>query len=61
MPQLGGVAMTPDEQAEMNRLCRLIQVEKESKKFDQLVSQLNELLEGKGTRLIAQRPNSTPN
>ena len=53
--------MTPDEQAEMTRLCSLIQVEKEPKKFDQLVSQLNELLEDKGTRLIAKTSDSTPN
>jgi hypothetical protein len=37
--------MTPDDLAEMNRLCTAIQKEQDSKKFDQLVIALNELLD----------------
>ena len=45
------VPMTPDERDEMNRICRLIQDEKEPVKFASLVQQLIELLERKEQRL----------
>ena len=44
--------MTPEETAEMNRLCGLIAVEKDHVKFVQYVRQLNDLLERKEHRLV---------
>jgi len=39
--------MLPDEQTEMERLYRLIQVEKDHKKFGELIDQSNFLLKRK--------------
>jgi hypothetical protein len=46
--------MTPEENTEMERLCRLIQEEKDHKKFVDLIDQLNSLLTHKESRLYAQ-------
>lgn len=43
--------MTPDEREEMNRLCRLIQDEKNHPKFNSYIAQLIELLGRKERRL----------
>jgi hypothetical protein len=43
--------MTPEETAEMHRLCNLIQAEKDRDKFLEYVTQLNNLLEHKDHRL----------
>lgn len=43
--------MTPEEKELMDALCKRIAVEKDSKTFDELVLQLNELLEKKEHRL----------
>ena len=43
--------MTREEIEKMENLCRLIQVERDPKKFDALVADLNELLDEKGHRL----------
>lgn len=43
--------MTKDEIAQMEHLCRLIAIEKNQQKFNDLVSALNDLLDGKGKRL----------
>jgi hypothetical protein len=43
--------MTPEEQELMTALCRRIAVERDSKTFDELVRQLNDLLEKKRHRL----------
>jgi|HubBroStandDraft_5_1064220.scaffolds.fasta_scaffold262883_2 hypothetical protein len=43
--------MTPEEKEMMHTLCQRIEVEKDSKTFDELVFQLNELLEKKEHRL----------
>jgi hypothetical protein len=43
--------MTPEEREEMNRLCELIQTEKDPNKFDNLVRELNNLLEAKHERI----------
>ena len=45
---------TPEENTEMERLCRLIQEEKDHKKFVDLIDQLNSLLTHKESRLYAQ-------
>jgi hypothetical protein len=37
--------MTAEDLAEMNRLCKAIQEEQDSRKFDQLVEELNDLLD----------------
>jgi len=50
--------MTREEIERMESLCRMIQVEKDPKKFDALVAALNELLEEKGQRL--NKPGDTP-
>jgi len=47
--------MTPEERAEMDRICSQIQEEKDPKKFDELVARLNELLEDKGHRLTEKQ------
>jgi len=49
------VQMTPEERAEMDRICSQIQEEKDPKKFDELVARLNELLEDKGHRLTEKQ------
>lgn len=43
--------MTPDEQEQMNELCKRIQTEKNPEIFDQLVRELNDLLEVKHARI----------
>jgi hypothetical protein len=43
--------MTKDEIAQMEDLCRLIAVEKDQKKFNELITALNDLFEGKSKRL----------
>jgi len=43
--------MKREELEHMKRLCRKIEVEKDQKKFLQLVQDLNDLLEGKAHRL----------
>ena len=43
--------MTKEEIAQMEHLCRLIQVEKSQQKFNDLVVALNDLLDGKSRRL----------
>ena len=43
--------MTPEERAEMERLCRKIIEEKDKGKFLQLMRELNDLLERKEQRL----------
>lgn len=43
--------MTPEEREEMNRLCLLIQDEKDHQKFSDLIAQLIELLGRKERRL----------
>jgi hypothetical protein len=48
--------MTPEEQELMNTLCRRIVVEQDSKTFDGLVRQLNDLLEKKRDLLTPQPP-----
>jgi hypothetical protein len=53
--------MTADERAEMERLCRLIAVEKDQTKFIALVRQLNELLEHKGNRFKNQQSSTKAN
>jgi hypothetical protein len=49
-------AMTPEERKEMNRLCLLIQDEKDHRKFTELIAQLNALLEKKEQRLNGIKP-----
>ena len=43
--------MTDEERAEMERLCKLIAVEKDPTKFDAYVRHLNDLLEVKHARI----------
>ena len=43
--------MTPEERAEMNRLCERIQAEQDPQIFMDLVDQLNQLLARKEKRL----------
>jgi hypothetical protein len=43
--------MTPEEREEMNRLCRLIQDEKNHQKFASLIARLVEVLGRKERRL----------
>ena len=43
--------MTPEEAAEMNRLCALIQQEKDADNFTRLVDQLNAFLEMREKRV----------
>lgn len=53
--------MTKEEIAQMEHLCRLIQVEKNQQKFNELVVALNDLLEGKSRRLeTAANTNQEP-
>ena len=52
--------MTPEEREEMDQLCRQIKDEKDHDKFIRLVTQLNDLLERKESRLEhAQKPDSS--
>jgi hypothetical protein len=48
--------MTPEECAEMQRLCQLIQVEKDPNRFTNLVFQLNSLFKRKERRLNGDQP-----
>ena len=43
--------MTPDEREEMNRLCKLIQDEKDHQKFTTLIAKLIEVVARKERRL----------
>jgi hypothetical protein len=43
--------MTPEETAEMHRLCGLIQTEQDRHKFIEYIRQLNDLLKRKDRRL----------
>jgi hypothetical protein len=43
--------MTKEEIAQMEHLCRSIQVEQDRNKFNELVAALNDLFEGKSRRL----------
>ena len=43
--------MSPDVVERMNELCKLIETEKNHKRFSQLIAKLNELLESKNNRL----------
>jgi len=43
--------MTPEEQKELNEICRRVVAEKDPQIFDQLVKQLNDLLEKKHSRI----------
>jgi hypothetical protein len=53
--------MTAEELAEMNRLCKAIQEEQDSGKFDQLVEALNDLLERQEKRLANRGQKSQTN
>lgn len=46
--------MTPDERDEMNRLCKLIQDEKDHQKFTALIAKLVEVIGRKERRLEEQ-------
>jgi hypothetical protein len=48
--------MTREERAEVERLCRLIQDEKDNDKFVNLIYQLNSLFEGKKRRINGDLP-----
>jgi hypothetical protein len=54
-PQKDGT-MTAEERAEMERLCRLIQDERDPNKFTNLVFQLNSLFKRKELRLNGDQP-----
>ena len=47
--------MTPEERDKMNALCRRIQDEKDSKKFSDLLEELDRLLNSKRERIQAAR------
>lgn len=49
--------MTSEEREKMNRLCRLIEEEKNPDRFSVLIQELNELLEQKENRLKKATPN----
>lgn len=52
--------MAPEEKQQMESLCKQIQVEKDPKKFGELIQQLNELLERKEYSLSSgKRPFAT--
>jgi hypothetical protein len=51
--------MTPDEREEMNRLCRLIQDEKDHQKFMALIDKLVEVIGHKERRLEEQEKNKS--
>jgi len=50
--------MTPDEREEMNRLCKLIQDEKDHQKFSLLLAKLIEVIGRKERRLLENDKNS---
>ena len=43
--------MTPEEQEQLNELCRRVIAEKDPKTFEELVKQMNDLLEKKYGRI----------
>ena len=43
--------MTPEESERMNELCAQIQVERDPRKFGELIAELNDMLEAKERRL----------
>lgn len=43
--------MTPEERERMDELCRRVQEETDPHKFDELVRELNQLIEGKHERI----------
>jgi hypothetical protein len=43
--------MTPEERERMDELCKAVQAEKDPRKFDELVRELNELIEEKHERI----------
>jgi len=43
--------MTPEEEERLNELCRGVIAEKDPKKFDELVKQMNEMLNKKYERI----------
>lgn len=47
--------MTTQEKEEMERLCKLIQIERDQKKFTELIVELNRLLANKEDRLTSPR------
>jgi len=49
--------MTSEEREKMNRLCKLVQEEKDPGRFAELIQELNELLEQKESRLKKTPPN----
>jgi|HubBroStandDraft_1064217.scaffolds.fasta_scaffold156222_2 hypothetical protein len=51
--------MTPDERERMQILCERIAIEKDQKKFGDLVQELNDLLDRKSHRL--DHPGRNPN
>lgn len=48
--------MTPEQREEMNRLCRLIQDEKDPEKFSVLVEDLLQFLERREQQLESRQP-----
>jgi len=48
--------MTPEERKRMNWLCKQIQEERDPKQFDQLITELNELLAPKESRITFGSP-----
>jgi hypothetical protein len=48
--------MTAEERARMNELCALIQQERDPKRFEEYVRQLNELLDDKRVRITPSQP-----
>jgi hypothetical protein len=50
--------MTPEEREEMNRLCRLIQDEKDHQKFTDLIAKLLVVISEKERRLEEKDKNS---
>jgi hypothetical protein len=48
--------MTPEERKRMNWLCTQIQEERDPKRFDQLITELNELLAARESRITIGSP-----
>lgn len=47
--------MTPEERTRLDELCALIEKERDPKRFDEYVQQLNDLLDEKRGRIRADR------
>jgi hypothetical protein len=47
------IAMTPEERRRMNWLCKQIQEERDPKRFGQLITELNELIAEKESRITS--------